>query len=67
MSDNERIEKWLGEHDGEDYCKYCLYDGCPHGMACYGGEPVEPPCIGGDLKDLLDIKSILKDSEDESE
>lgn len=68
MSDNEKLEKWLSEHDGEEYCKYCIYaDECTHGIACYGRMPVEPPCAGRDLEDLLDIESILKDLEDENE
>lgn len=68
MSNNERFEKWLSEHDGEEQCHYCIYDDeCPHGIRCYGGEPIEPPCAGRDLEDLLDIESILKDLEDESE
>lgn len=66
--DNERLEKWLSEHDGEDYCKYCIYDdGCPHGMACYGGEPVEHPCCNKDIRSILDIKAIIEYLEDESE
>ena len=62
MTDNERLSEWFDTHDGEDYCKYCIYDDeCPHGMACYGGPPVEPPCAGNDLKEILDTEEILDD------
>ncbi|MCB6343709.1 hypothetical protein [Enterocloster lavalensis] len=68
MSDNERLEKWLSEHDGEDLCHYCIYDReCPHGIRCYGGAPIEPPCASRELDDILDIESILRDLEDERE
>lgn len=68
MTDKEKFEKWLSEHDGEDYCEYCTYnDDCPHGMTCYGGEPIEPPCYNNDIKELLDIEAILGHLEEESE
>ena len=55
------IDKWIEEHDTDDYCRYCtLDDECPHGMACYGGEPVEPACCGG-LDNLLDTETLLED------
>lgn len=57
------IDKWIEEHDMEDYCHYCIdNDECPHGMVCYGGEPIEPHCCGG-LENLLDTESILEDLE----
>lgn len=68
MSDSEKFEKWLREHDSEDYCKYCIYDDdCPHGMTCYGGDPIEPPCAGNDIRNLLDIDAIIKQLEDKNE
>lgn len=67
MSDNEKLEKWLSEHDGNERCKYCRYDdGCPHGIACYGGSPIEPACCYYDIKDYLDTEAILKDLEEEN-
>lgn len=60
--DEQILEEWLGTHDGEDYCKYCPEnDDCPHGMACYGGEPIEPTCYGADMKELLYTDSIVED------
>ena len=39
MNDDEKLKEWLNTHDGEDYCKFCIYDNeCPHGMTCYGEE-----------------------------
>lgn len=67
MSDKEKLEKWLSEHDGEDLCHYCIYDDeCPHGIRCYGGNPIEPPCCDREQEEYLDIEAILKDLEDES-
>lgn len=55
------VDKWIEDHDSSDYCRYCtLDDECPHGMACYGGEPIEPACCGG-LDNLLDTETLLED------
>lgn len=55
------VDKWIEEHDTGDYCRYCtLDDECSHGMACYGGEPIEPACCGG-LVNLLDTETLLED------
>ena len=59
-------DRWLKTHDGEDYCKYCPENAeCPHGMACYGGEPIEPPCCGADMKEFLYTDSIIEDALEE--
>lgn len=32
----------------EQQCDFCIFtDECPHGMRCYGGNPIEPPCCNG--------------------
>ena len=68
MNDEEKLKKWLEEHDGEDYCPYCIYDSdCPHGMVCYGGPPIEPYCYGADPEQFLDTEAILDDIENEEE
>ena len=55
------VDRWIEEHDTADYCRYCtLDDECPHGMVCYGGEPIEPACCGG-LERLLDTECLLDD------
>ena len=60
------FEKWLEEHDGEDYCQYCIHDDeCPHGVKCYGGQPIEPPCCSVDIKELLDKEALMEDLENE--
>lgn len=64
MSDEERLQKWLEEHDGEDLCHYCIYDSdCPHGIRCYGGPPIEPYCCSRDPEEYLDTESILENIE----
>lgn len=62
---DEKIEKWLDEHDGEDLCKYCFANrGCAHGVACYGGEPVFPKCADSDVEDYLDLERLEQDIEE---
>lgn len=64
MSDNEKLQKWLQEHDGEDYCKYCTYDlDCPHGVTGSPSGPSYLPCSDGDIIGLLDTERILADLE----
>lgn len=58
--------------DEEVACSYCSYDNdCPHGMKCYGGNPIEPPCASRDnFEDFIDYESYCNDYEielDESE
>lgn len=66
MTDKEKFDKWIAKHDGEDLCKYCHYDDeCPHGIRCYGGNPVEPPCCSHDPEEYLDVEAILRDMEAE--
>ena len=32
----------------EQQCQFCIFDDeCPHGMICYGGQPIEPACCNG--------------------
>lgn len=55
------IDDWISRHDAEDYCRYCIdNDECPHGMACYGGAPIEPACCGG-LDNVLQTDILLED------
>lgn len=65
MEDEELLTKWMEENSGEELCNYCnISEECPRTMVCYGGEPIEPPCIGADveyMKQLLDTESILDD------
>ncbi len=61
---NEKVKNWLETHDGEDYCRYCIHDSaCTHGMACYGGMPIEPPCTSQDMEDFMDLEWLLEDIE----
>ena len=68
MSKDEIIGQMIDE---EVLCNYCsLDDECPYGMACYGGEPIEPACAGGDYESLLNYESYCEDNNieiDESE
>lgn len=64
---DEKLRQWIETHDGEDYCHYCIFDDdCPHGITCYGGPTIEPPCCGKDLLELLDTEAILADLEEQA-
>lgn len=64
MGDKEKLDKWLEENDGDDYCNYCIYGSECTGMACGPDGPIEPPCAGGNIEDLLDTDAILQDLEE---
>lgn len=52
---------------GEEHCPYCKYrDNC-HGIACYGGEPIEPPCCYNTLDNYLDFDSIIEEIKEREE
>lgn len=39
--------------------EYCEYNNeCAHGMACYGGEPIEPPYTSVDCKKHYRLRVI---------
>lgn len=64
MTDEEKINKWIEEHDCEDYCEYCINSSiCDGKTVCYGGQPIFPPCAETDILDLLDTDALLKDIE----
>ena len=27
MDDDKKVDEWLENHDGEDYCHYCIHSG----------------------------------------
>ena len=61
MEPCEVIEEMLDE---EVACEYCLYDDeCPHGMACYGGAPIEPPCASGNAESFIDYESYCEEND----
>lgn len=59
LTDEEIIERLA-----DDICKYCPYESittpegerdCPKRVVCYGGEPIYPLCMGGNIdKDIAD-------------
>lgn len=63
LNDEELLTKWIEQADKDDLCGYCnINDECPHGMCCYGGEPIEPPCASTDnIEKLIDTESVLED------
>lgn len=65
MTKDEVLKQMI---DNEEVCNYCLLDDeCPHGMACYGGNPIEPACSGGDYESLIDYESYCEDNDIEIE
>ena len=60
MKISEVIEQMFDE---EVACKYCSLDNeCPHGMACYGGQPIEPSCVGSNQELLIDYESYCEEN-----
>ena len=70
QADNEKIQKWVDEHDCDDYCKYC---GCMcegNGVIGSPNGPIFPPCADWDDEELienLDTEAILADIAEEEE
>lgn len=62
MYANEKIKKWIEEHEGVDYCK--CNDECG-GSGVVGGPdgPIYPPCVDTDIEELLDTEALLEDME----
>lgn len=61
MEPSEVIEQMFDE---EVACEYCLHDDeCPHGMACYGGAPIEPPCASGNAESFIDYESYCEEND----
>lgn len=67
MSDKEKIDKWLEEHDGDDYCEYCIYGNECGGLTYDSLGPLEPLCCSTDLEELLDTEAILMDIAENTE
>lgn len=65
------VDKWISEHDGEDYCRYCDYGCETTGVRADGaGNPIYPPCADWDDNDItehLDTDAILQDIEEEED
>lgn len=49
---------------GCEHCDYCKYQDECHGIACYGGEPVEPPCCYQKPDEYLDFDIIREEMEE---
>lgn len=70
QADNEKIQKWVDEHDCDDYCKYCgrMCEG--NGVIGSPNGPIFPPCADWDSEELienLDTEAILADIAEEEE
>jgi hypothetical protein len=64
MTDEDKINKWIEEHNCEDYCEYCINSSvCDGRIVCYGDQPIFPPCAEMDILELLDTDALLKDIE----
>lgn len=52
---------------GEEHCPYCKYQDTCHGIACYGGEPIEPPCCYETPDHYLDFDIIIEEMKEREE
>lgn len=67
IDDMDKLIKYINQK-GCEHCPYCKYQDECHGIACYGGEPIEPPCCYQTPDHYLDFDIIsqeIKDSSDE--
>lgn len=57
-----RTEIYFYSHDGDDRCKYCIYqDGCPKGVTGTPTGPSYPPCADNDPEAYIDYDLLLAD------
>ena len=66
-TDEEKLQKWIAEHDGDDFCAYCNCGCESNGVKGGPDGPVYPPCGDWDDKELLenlDKEMILKELND---
>lgn len=62
-----KFEVSFNEIAPDDLCLFCSYMSDCRGVACYGGEPVFPPCSNGDYEELIDwddLNEYLKELEE---
>lgn len=63
-----KLEVNFNEIDHDDLCLFCSYQNECRGVACYGGEPMYPPCSNGNYEQLINeegLSEYLKDLEEE--
>ena len=68
MDNDKRVDEWLENHDGDDYCLYCKCSADCDGRGVKGGPdgPIYPPCCDLDYKEeLLDVEALLENLESE--
>ena len=67
-TDTEKLERWISEHDSDDFCKYCDCECDGSGVKGGPSGPIYPPCADFDDKELLEhlnTEKILEDMADE--
>lgn len=64
---DDRVRKWIEDHDCSEYCEYCIWNmDCTGETACKAEGPMEPPCCAyDDPAEYLNIEGILDDMEQE--
>lgn len=70
--DDEDWEEICSKLDDVEHCDFCKYHNDCHGVSCYGGEPIEPPCAYQTAREYVDneifyemyIKGIWKNEEE---
>lgn len=56
---DERVKKWLEEHDGDEYCNYCKYKLICGGKIIPGPNgPIYAPCADGN--DFINVESLIE-------
>lgn len=67
MEINDKVNKWIEEHDYPEYCEYCRWntDCSRDTYVSIDGDVSDPPCCAcDDPTEYLETESILEDLED---
>lgn len=57
---DEDWKKICSELDNVEHCNFCKYHNNCHGISCYGGEPIEPPCAYQTVTEYIDNKKFYE-------
>lgn len=66
IDDMDKLITYI-ESKGCEHCLYCKYQDECHGISCYGGEPIEPPCCYQTPDNYLNFDIILQEIKDSSD
>lgn len=58
---DKRVEKWINEHDGDEYCNYCKHQFiCSKRITLGPDGPIYPPCYDGEAECFIDEEALIE-------